>query len=107
MVADDVFLGTQDKRHRLVDDIIAKHEHGLFLIADGVRRAGLKVDRAAENLLRRVLERAGRVDLALRVLAIMVDDDVDVDRLTAAAEIADLRRIMAAVADKLRVVVRI
>ena len=37
----------------------------------------------------------------------MVDDDVDVDRLIAAAEIADLCRITAAVADKLRVVVRI
>ena len=53
------------------------------------------------------LERAGRVDLALGVFAVVVDDDVDVDRLAAAAEIADLRRIMAAVADKLRVIVRI
>lgn len=35
----------------------------------------------------------------------MVDDDVDVDRLAAAAEIADLRRIMAAVADKLRAII--
>ena len=91
MVADNIFLGAEDERHRLVDNIVAEHEHGLFLVADGVRRAGLEIDRAAENLLRRILERAGRVDLALRVLAIMIDDNIDVDRLAAAAEITDLR----------------
>lgn len=35
----------------------------------------------------------------------MVDDDIDVDRLAAAAEITDLRRIAAAVADELRVII--
>lgn len=35
----------------------------------------------------------------------MIDDNIDVDRLAAAAEITDLRRIAAAVADKLRVII--
>lgn len=43
-----------------------------------------------EDLLRRVLQRAGGVDLALGAPTEVVHDEVHVDRLAALAEIADV-----------------
>ena len=56
VVTDDVLLRAENQRDSLVHGVLAEHQHRLLLVADGVGRAVLEVDRAAEDLLRRVLQ---------------------------------------------------
>ena len=107
MVADDVFLGAQDQRHRLVDDAVAQHQNRLLLAADGARGALLKVDGPAEDLLRVVLERTGGIDFARGLLAPVVHDKVHVHGLLFLAQIPDARREARAIAVQLELAIAV
>ena len=88
MVAGDVVLVAEDRGQRLVDHVVAQHEHGLGLVALRALGAVDKVDRGAQALVRRVLEHAVVGELGARVAAALADDLVDVEHLGAARVIA-------------------
>ena len=92
MRALDILLRAEDDRHGLVHRVLAQHQHRFLFAADRPGRPALEVNRAAENLLRRVIQRAGRVDFALRLFPPVVDDNVHVQRLILPRQIADIRR---------------